>query len=151
MFNFKKYKFGFDVWGLVVFLLIMIPNFIWFGVSAPNDVLRNTSGTPTIDLIAQIFQVILVASLCVLKNDDKEVPVGRINKKLLSLLLIFYYVGWVFYYCGFAYSFVILDLCIAPCLFFICFSISRRNCVALISAVIFMICHVVYGLVNFIL
>lgn len=28
----KKYKMGFDIWGLIVFLIIMIPNFIWFAI-----------------------------------------------------------------------------------------------------------------------
>lgn len=36
----KKYNFSFDVWGLAVFLIIMMPNCIWFAVPAPNDVLR---------------------------------------------------------------------------------------------------------------
>lgn len=36
----KKYEFGFDVGCLLLFLIIMIPNFIWFAAPAPNDVLR---------------------------------------------------------------------------------------------------------------
>lgn len=24
-----KYKIGFDIWGLITFIIIMIPNFIW--------------------------------------------------------------------------------------------------------------------------
>ena len=31
----KKYKIGFDIWGLIIFIVIMIPNFIWFAVPAP--------------------------------------------------------------------------------------------------------------------
>ena len=26
----KQYRFGFDPWGLLLFLLVMLPNFIWF-------------------------------------------------------------------------------------------------------------------------
>ncbi len=36
----KEYKLGFDRYGLLLFLLIMLPNFIWFAVPAPNDALR---------------------------------------------------------------------------------------------------------------
>lgn len=36
--NAGKYRFGFDFWGLILFLLVMVPNFIWFAVPAPNDV-----------------------------------------------------------------------------------------------------------------
>lgn len=35
----KKYKLSFDIWGLLLFLIIMIPDFVWFSVPAPNDVL----------------------------------------------------------------------------------------------------------------
>lgn len=26
----SRYRFGFDFWGLLLFLLVMLPNFIWF-------------------------------------------------------------------------------------------------------------------------
>jgi hypothetical protein len=45
----KPYRFGFDIWGLLLFLLVMLPNFIWFAVPAPNDVLRAESVTPITD------------------------------------------------------------------------------------------------------
>ena len=43
MFDLKKYKFEFDIWGFVLFLVIMIPNFIWFKIPASNDILRTES------------------------------------------------------------------------------------------------------------
>ncbi|MGN1276805.1 MAG: hypothetical protein ACI4UK_07440, partial [Floccifex sp.] len=61
----KKYRFGFDVWALVLFFIIMILNFIWFAVPAPNDILRGESITKTIDVIASICQVLMVMSLCI--------------------------------------------------------------------------------------
>ncbi len=36
----KGYRFGVEVWGLVLFIGIMLPNFVWFAVPAPNDILR---------------------------------------------------------------------------------------------------------------
>ena len=58
----KKYKIGFDIWGLIIFIIIMIPNFIWFAVPAPNDILRGESITETVDVIASICQVLMVIS-----------------------------------------------------------------------------------------
>ena len=46
-----KYGFGFDVAGLILFLLVMVPTFIWMAVPAPNDVLRAESVTPIVDAI----------------------------------------------------------------------------------------------------
>ena len=58
----KEYKFGFNIYGLLLFLIIMIPNFIWFAVPAPNDVLRTESVTEVIDTIASVCQVLMVIS-----------------------------------------------------------------------------------------
>lgn len=52
----KKYKLSFDIWGLLLFLIVMIPNFIWFAVPAPNDILRADSITGTIDTAASVCQ-----------------------------------------------------------------------------------------------
>lgn len=41
----KNFKLGFDIGGLLLFGVIMIPNFIWFIVPAPNDILRTESVT----------------------------------------------------------------------------------------------------------
>ena len=47
----KNYRIGFDWIGLILFLIIMIPNFIWFVVPAPNDVLRTESVTGSVYII----------------------------------------------------------------------------------------------------
>ena len=64
----KEYKFGFNIYGLLLFLIIMIPNFIWFAVPAPNDVLRVELVTEVIDAIASVCQVLMVISLCIFAN-----------------------------------------------------------------------------------
>lgn len=66
----KNYKFAFDVWGLAILLIIMIPNFIWFAVPAPNDILRTESKTAVIDTIASVCQVLFAVSLCVIVNKN---------------------------------------------------------------------------------
>ncbi len=32
----KPYRFGFDFWGLLLFLLVMLPHFIWFATNRNN-------------------------------------------------------------------------------------------------------------------
>ena len=63
----KKYKMGFNIWGLILFLIIMIPNFYWFKVPAPNDVLRTESVTEKLDIIASVCQVLMLTALCINK------------------------------------------------------------------------------------
>ncbi len=67
----KPYRFGFDIWGLFLFLLVMLPNFIWFGIPVPNDVLRTESMTPITDTIASVCQVLMLACLCFVINERR--------------------------------------------------------------------------------
>ncbi|MDV4151441.1 hypothetical protein R0131_11370 [Clostridium sp. AL.422] len=150
MFEIKNYKIGFDILGLLLFLIIMIPNFIWFAVPTSNDILRNESLTPVIDIIASIFQVITIMSLCIIKNKQCQKLIKKPWLKWIIICIIIYFIGWILYYIGIVNSVIILDLCIAPCVAFILLSIERKNIVALIASTIFMICHVLYGIMNFI-
>lgn len=151
MFNIKKYKFGFDVSGLILFLLIMLPNFIWFAVPAGNDILRNESITPVIDMVASIVQVVMVAALCLCKNLDYHKPEKKIWIISIIVTVILYYLCWCLYYCQIVNAAIILLLCVVPCASFIIFSLLKKNGIALVLAVIFMICHVAYGCINFVL
>ena len=147
----KKYKLGFDIWGLLLFLIIMIPNFIWFAVPAPNDVLRADSVTEMLDTIASICQVLMVVSLCFIVN--------RKNSKFsITPLIVFviiccllYFVSWIGYYTGIVNVFIILGLTLSPCFAFIFFAIDRKNIIAVVPIFVFTICHLIYGVVNFII
>lgn len=145
----KKYKFGFDIWGLVIFLIVMIPTFIWSVVLAPDDLLRNESKTQIIDVIGSVCQVFFVAILCFLINKERK-------KLRLSLLIIaaiisiiIYFAGWIFYYCGNTSPLVIMALTLPPCFAFFFFALDRRNILAVFPIVCFTVCHLVYGIVNF--
>lgn len=147
----KKYRLGFDFSGLVIFLCVMIPTFIWFAFPAPNDILRNESVTATVDTIGAICQVLFVGFLCVIINKER-------NKLRFSPLIIFaviciilYFAGWILYYNGITNPLVIITMTFPPCLAFIFFALDRKNIIAVVPAVCFTICHLIYGVVNFIL
>lgn len=77
----KKYRFVFDVSGLALFLIVMLPNFIWFAVPAPSDILRAESVTPAIDVMGSTCQVLFVTALCVVINKTRK------KLRLLPLLI----------------------------------------------------------------
>lgn len=147
----KKYKIGFDIWGLMIFLIIMVPNFIWFAIPAPNDILRTESITKVVDTIASICQVLLVIFLCIFKNQErKKLSITRYIIVAISCCLL-YFLCWIFYYTGVTNAIVILGLTIFPCLAFLFFAFDRKNMIAVIPTLVFMICHLIYGMVNFII
>ena len=80
-----KFRFGFDFWGLILFLIVMLPNFIWFAVPAPNDVLRAESVTPVVDMIASVCQVLTVACLCFVIHKERSKTQNDLNKDFLFL------------------------------------------------------------------
>ena len=134
----KKYRFGLDVSGLLLFLIIMIPNFIWFAVPAPNDILRTDSITGTLDTVASICQVLMIIS---------------ISPFIIAVIIccLLYFISWGVYYIGVVNAVVILGLTIPPCLAFLVFAIERKNKIAIIPISIFTACHIIYGIVNFII
>lgn len=145
----KKYKFGFDIWGLLLFLIIMTPNFIWFAVPAPNDILRADSVTGIFDTIASICQVLMIAMLCLLIKNDRQKM--RITPLMIAagICCLSYFASWIFYYSGTTNAIVILGLTLPPCLVFLFFAIDRKNLIAVIPISIFTVCHLIYGAVNF--
>lgn len=146
----KNFKLSFDIWAFILFGVIMIPNLIWSIVPAPNDILRNESVTNTLDMIASVSQVTMIVLLCMIINKACE---KTIHKRFLFGIIVsclLYFIGWIFYYNGVIHSVIILDLCISPCLAFLFYCIAKRNVLAIVPAIIFMICHLIYGIVNFI-
>lgn len=147
----KKYKMSFDVWALIVFLIIMIPNFIWSAVPAPDDILRTESATKVIDTIGSIFQVLMIFTLCVFINPDRNKL--SFTKTIIAMIccIVIYFCSWVFYYLGVTNGLVILGLTIPPCVAFLFFAVDRKNYISVIPIAIFTVCHIIFGVVNFII
>lgn len=146
---FQKYRFAFNPGGLLLFLLIMLPNVIWFAVPAPRDVLRGASVTPLLDGVASVCQVLFVAALCGIRNRT----CGALGPTPLALAAtgcgLLYAAGWMFYYGGVIHPLVILLLTLPPCLAFLFFALDRKNHIAVPPIAVFTLCHLLYGIVNF--
>lgn len=146
----KKYKFAFDIWALVLFLFIMIPNFIWLAIPAQNDILRVDSITKTIDSIASVAQVLMIAILCIMRNSEsKKLSLTPLIASV-GVFCLLYYVSWLAYYHGFVGTIVILGLTVLPCLAFLLYAIDRKNYIAMIPIIIFSVGHLIYAVANFI-
>lgn len=147
----KKYKLGFEIWGLLLFLIMMTPNFIWFVIPAPNDILRVNSVTEKMDTIASICQVLMVVSLCIFTNRESKKLCVTPFMIIVAGCCLLYFISWIVYYVGIANVIIILGLTILPCAAFLFFAIDRKNKIAMIPILAFTICHLIYGIVNFII
>lgn len=147
----KKYKVSFDVGAIILFLIIMIPNMIWFAIPSPNDILRAESVTKLVDMIASISQVVMLGILCVFVNAECEKY--RLTRFVFATIIscVLYFICWILYYAGITNDGIILGMTICPCLAFLFFAIDRKNYIAIVPIVVFMACHLIYGIVNFII
>lgn len=145
----KKYTFGFEPWGLALFLLIMIPTAIWSAVPAPNDILRTPSATPRIDAIGSVFQVLMIAAVCLVRNRERAPFRATPLVVCTELCCLLYGASWAAYYCGMANAAVIVGLTVPPCMAFLFFAFDRKNGIALVPILGFAACHVIYATVNF--
>ena len=148
--RYMKYRLGFDGWGLVLFLLVMIPTIIWSFVPAPDDVLRTESVTPVLDTVVSVLQILAVACLCVLINKTRSKLQLSPLVILAIVCIVLYYAGWVLYYHGLTSAWVILFLTIPPCLALVFFAADRKNLPAVLLTASFALGHLIFALVNFI-
>ncbi|MDE6201493.1 MAG: hypothetical protein K2M47_06430 [Clostridiales bacterium] len=144
-----EHRFGFNISAAVLFLIIMLPNIIWFFVPAPHDILSNASKTEILDIFATVFQVLILATLCAIKNTTAK-------KLKLSVLIILsaaaclaYCICWAVYYCGIANGGVFVCLCIFPCCAFMLYAIDRKNLIAIIPITVFTVLHFISTAINF--
>lgn len=93
----------------------------------------------------------MVIALSLLINEQRSQRIHKGIRTGIILPIAYYFMGWIAYYTGYVSVLIILNLTVAPCIAFILFSIARKNVVALLSASVFTLCHLIYAIVNFIL
>lgn len=147
--KFRDYKFAFNISALILFAVILLPNIIWSFVPAGNDILRAETTTRILDIFATVFQVVMIAALCILRNKNAEKL--RISPFLIACIVscAFYCICWILYYCTAVHTTVLIGLCVFPCTSFALLAIDRKNYIALIPTVIFAILHFTSTAINF--
>lgn len=142
MYKIKRYRPCFEPWAFALFVLIMLPNVIWFvQTERPLIVLQAQDILPAADVIASIARVLMIACLCFLKNTDALSVRLRALTFVCTLCVLAYYVMWTLYFRGITAAVIVWGLCVFPCAAFILFSLDRKNLPALAFALIFTVCH----------
>ena len=147
----KKYKLEPDIGGICLFLIIMIPNLIWFSFPAPNDLLRTSPAKAAWDTISSVCQIWMLITLCAFKNQE----VGRLRftgrMAAVAACCSLYFICWMIYYSGIVSAPILLGLSMTPCLAFMLFAIERKNDLAVIPTAAFTIFHLMGGISRFII
>lgn len=137
----RKYRLGFNLFGFLAFMLVMLPNIAWMIFPPENDILQaNSSGIPALDICMQASQWLMVGFLTILI--PKEKPTGKILLGISAVCLAAYYIMWICYFCGIYSTFTLISMAVLPSAYFICISLRNRNYPALVFAVTFSALHI---------
>lgn len=146
----KKYKFGIDTWAIWIIAVIMLPNIIWALSDLPDDILKRETLTPSLDNVMTISQVIMILALCFIRNKEtKNLSMMNSLPAISIAMCMFYYSSWIFYFCGSADSFILMSLCVAPCIALILYCLFRKNAPALLFTALFSVFHIMRTVLNF--
>lgn len=137
---FGNYKIGFDLWGFILFAVLMIPNIVYWCLPAFNDL----GGNALLDFIALFFEVPSIVFLIVMKRKHPERRHLFDSLYIMTAaMVLFYYVAWIVYFCGFNQLNVILFLTVCPCAALLLYELERKNLLALFPTAVFSVLHIV--------
>lgn len=148
----KRFKLTFDIFGFLLFVLLMIPTVVWSVVPALKDILRTESSTPLIDTAAAAVQVLAIIAICLpFGKSIKKFKFGSVSSVITIIFAVLYYIAWMCYYLTIIHPIVLVSLAVLPCIALLAHSIGKRNVPAMILIVIFAAIHLSSTVINFVM
>ena len=141
-------EFKFSVYGLVIFLLPMFINIVYFLFPPKNIQEEASSQNKILEFIEQISRMAYAVVICTLVS-RKELDFKSPFLYLALLFLVLYYIVWIIYFIkgrdvsllGENFLFVPISLAVFPVMYFIFASIWMSNYIALAIMILFGIIH----------
>lgn len=143
----RGYAPGLDLWGLLLFCVIMLPNIVGWCVPALRKGFAENSA---LDIAALVFQIIAAAALIfIVQSERRELNFKSSLVGLTGVALLCYYLAWIFFYCGYWNAAVYLFLAVFPCVALVLFEVERRNWFALVPTAVFAVLHIVSACIHY--
>lgn len=143
-----QYRIRFSWIGLIIFMLPMLINFVYFIFPPVNEPEEAETVNKTWEMIEQVTRVLYAVAICILVS-KKEIDFKSPWLYLGLVFLILYYIVWIRYFIGGrdiallgkSFLFVPMPLAVFPVLYFFFSAIWLHNYIAAILMVIFGIAH----------
>jgi hypothetical protein len=146
--EFLQNNIGFSWKGLMIFLLPMLPNILFFICKDPNGSMAATNNHLILDIIEHGSQAIFIALLIfVVSKKDSPILCGYTIIMLISLLA--YYGFWIVYFTAGTNYILLMSMAIFPVVYFILAEIWLHNILAIIPTLIFGIVHIIITHINY--
>lgn len=145
----KKYKISFSLKGLVAVTLVMIPNILYSLIPYNTNLLEYDEAFGVLDILENIFRVILIITLIGIVNTDNSQKIGGFESISAYLFLSAYYLMWIMMFLGMSNAFIYIGLAVFPCVFFLITSIILRNYPACFAVAVFAAFHIIITYRNY--
>ncbi len=146
--EFLQNNMGFSLKGLVIFLLPMLPNILFFILPKPNSSLAVANNHSLLDIIEHGSQAIFFV-LLIFGVSKTESPVLCGYTILMVMLLLSYYGLWLAYYTVGTNFTMIMLMAIFPVSYFFLAEIWLQNLLAIVPLTIFGITHIIITYRNY--
>lgn len=145
---------SFSLRGLIIFLLVLLPNVIFFAF--PNSTSQNTvtDQNAVISLLQNLFQIVLIFMLVIVKSTKKN-SICDTRLIIAMVFLILYYILWLRYFTGgMDYSIISSSIPVSiamaafPAIYFILTELWLENKIGAVVALCFGIAHIANTYLN---
>lgn len=141
-------KFGFSYIGLIIFILPMLINIVYFILPPINGEQEQENNNKFLEMIEQGSRVIFAVLICILINNT-QLNYRSCLLYLSILFLILYYIVWIRYFIngrdvkmlGKRFFFVPMPLAVFPVLYFLFAALWMKNYIAALIMIVFGIAH----------
>jgi len=139
---------GFSWKGLVVFLLPMLPNILFFILPDPNGSMAVTNNNFLLDIIENGSRVMFFA-LLIFGVSKNESPVLCGYTIFMAIILLSYYGFWIAYFTIGTNFIMLMSMDVFPVIYFILAEIWLHNLLAIAPLTIFGIAHIIITYINY--
>ena len=147
---------GFWVLGLVLFVVQEIPYIVMsFFQLESNPIMNMTNEIKWIETVQGIFGILsMIILMLIVRDDVKLIPIETTKDKtflfLTILMILINFVGWILYYMGHQYGWLIIisQFAVVP-LYYLFFGLWKSNYLLVGTAVLFFVIHTINGIINF--
>ncbi len=153
---FKNFYLGISFIGIAAFVIQEIPYMVMLLIKpASNPIMNMKNEIKWIQTVQGIFGMLsMILLMLIVRADVKLIPIETTKDKaflfLTILMILINFIGWIFYYKGHQYGWLIIisQFAVVP-LYYLFFGLWKSNYLLVGAAVPFLVIHTINGIMNF--
>jgi len=153
---FKNYYFGISFIGIATFVIQEIPYIVMPMIKpTSNPIMNMQNEIKWIETVQGIFGMLsMILLILIVRDDVKLIPRETTKDKMFLLLtvlmILINFIGWILYYMGHQYGWlIIISQFAAVPLYYLFFGLWKSNYLLVGTAVPFFVIHTINGIMNF--